>query len=584
MEEIMKRRKPIAFILSVLMAFSVASFVACNNNDDPFVEKLDPTKTQIYVYNYYAGFRADWLLSAKKQFEEMYKDYPGVDGKVGVQILMDNRKQEFSDAASTVRNGTNEVYFTEGTSFHGLYNGDGLYDMTEWMTEPLTEFGETRSIADKMTAEQREYMGVEIDGEERYFSLPNYSGFSGIVYNKDIFESKGFYYKKGHESVSSIYDKFTGDLTDLSSGPDGKYGTYDDGMPATYEEFYTLCDFIKSSGVVPFIWTGVHYKAYFGKLMMSLVADYEGPEETRLNFSLGGTSHTLINADGTSYKNSKEQGFPINESNAYELARQEGRLKATEFIKKILDTAEWQSSNAYEGVVSHTDAQALYLSSGMDGNRQIAMLIDGSWWEGEASDAFNDTAIRYKAGNKYERNFGFLPLPKADKTKMGQRTILDDLGSMVFVKATLAPDFFGEIDRIVLCPALQHRFKQHALGAVGDVLLRRNDLYAVLFENILVVGGVVAIAGEAVELPNEHGIEQPAIAVFDHALKVGAVVRLGRERTIDVCTEHGNAVAFGKFHTLSDLPLDAFLSLIVGAITRVNNCFHKLLQIFHHHV
>ena len=45
----MKRRKPIAFILSVLMAFSVASFVACNNNDDPFVEKLDPTKTQIYV-------------------------------------------------------------------------------------------------------------------------------------------------------------------------------------------------------------------------------------------------------------------------------------------------------------------------------------------------------------------------------------------------------------------------------------------------------------------------------------------------------------------------------------------------------
>lgn len=440
MEEIMKRRKPIAFILSVLMAFSVASFVACNNNDDPFVEKLDPTKTQIYVYNYYAGFRADWLLSAKKQFEEMYKDYPGVDGKVGVQILMDNRKQEFSDAASTVRNGTNEVYFTEGTSFHGLYNGDGLYDMTEWMTEPLTEFGETRSIADKMTAEQREYMGVEIDGEERYFSLPNYSGFSGIVYNKDIFESKGFYYKKGHESVSSIYDKFTGDLTDLSSGPDGKYGTYDDGMPATYEEFYTLCDFIKSSGVVPFIWTGVHYKAYFGKLMMSLVADYEGPEETRLNFSLGGTSHTLINADGTSYKNSKEQGFPINESNAYELARQEGRLKATEFIKKILDTAEWQSSNAYEGVVSHTDAQALYLSSGMDGNRQIAMLIDGSWWEGEASDAFNDTAIRYKAGNKYERNFGFLPLPKADKTKMGQRTILDDLGSMVFVKATLAPE------------------------------------------------------------------------------------------------------------------------------------------------
>ena len=140
-----------------------------------------------------------------------------------------------------------------------------------------------------------------------------------------------------------------------------------------------------------------------------------------------------------------------------------------------------------------------------------------------------------------------------------------------------APDFFGEIDRIVLCPAFEHRFEQYALGAVGDVFLRGNDLYTVLFENVFIVGGVVAVAGEAIQLPNEYGIEQFAIAVFDHALKVGTVVRLGRERTVDVCTEHGNAVALGKFHTLADLPLDALLSLVVRAIPSVNNCFHLLI-------
>ena len=108
---------------------------------------------------------------------------------------------------------------------------------------------------------------------------------------------------------------------------------------------------------------------------------------------------------------------------------------------------------------------------------------------------------------------------------------------------------------------LQHRFKQYALRAVGDILLRGDDLYAVLFENILVVGGVIPVAGEAVELPDEHGIEQSAIAVFDHALKIGAIICLGGERAVYVCTEYNNTIALGKLHTLADLPLDAFLPL-----------------------
>ena len=121
---------------------------------------------------------------------------------------------------------------------------------------------------------------------------------------------------------------------------------------------------------------------------------------------------------------------------------------------------------------------------------------------------------------------------------------------------------------------LKHRFEQHAFRTVGDVFLCRNDFYTVLFEDVFIIGGVVAIAGEPIQLPNKHGIEQLAIAVFDHPLEFGTVVRLCGERAVNVCTEHGNAVPFGKFHAFADLSLDALLSLIVTRIPSVDDCFH----------
>ena len=63
-----KKSKVTAFMLSMLLLFSIAFATGCSHdNDDPFSEKIDPAKTQIYVYNFYAGFRADWL---RRQREE----------------------------------------------------------------------------------------------------------------------------------------------------------------------------------------------------------------------------------------------------------------------------------------------------------------------------------------------------------------------------------------------------------------------------------------------------------------------------------------------------------------------------------
>lgn len=457
-----KKSKIAAVALSALMLLPVAFATGCNHGgDDPFSEEIDPSKTQIYVYNFYAGFRADWLISAKQQFQEMYKDYQGVDGKVGVQILMDNRKEYFTDGATTIRSGTNEVYFTEYMYFHAPKAADAFYDMTEWLNTPLTEFGENRTVMDKMTEEQRQYFSVDENGAAHYYALPHYSSYEGIIYNKDLWKEKGFYFCKDYRSQSSVYDKFTDDITDLSNGPDGKAGTDDDGMPATYQDFYDLCRYIKQKGVVPFIWSGMQYKNYINGLLKALITDHEG-SEMRLNFSLDGTATHLVNGDGTHYGD--VNGTKITEENAYELARQEGRLKALEFVETILDNTDWQSAGAYDGVLSHTDAQAKYLASGKDGSNYIAMLIDGSWWEGEATDAFNDTNRRYGAGGKEERSFGFMPMPKATDDEIGSgQTFLDTAQGMTFVKSTLAEekkDIVGKFIRFVHSDKMLREFTQ----------------------------------------------------------------------------------------------------------------------------
>ena len=233
-----KKSKVTAFMLSMLLLFSIAFATGCSHdNDDPFSEKIDPAKTQIYVYNFYAGFRADWLISIKRQFEELYADYEGVNGKKGVQILMDNRKEYFTDGAITIKSGTNEVYFTEYMYFHAPYAADAFYDMTDWLDTPLTEFGENRTVTDKMTKEQKQYFSVDKDGTAHYYALPHYSSYEGIIYNKDLWKEKGFYFCKDYRSQVSIYDKFTSDMTNRSAGPDGESGTDDDGLPATYQDF-----------------------------------------------------------------------------------------------------------------------------------------------------------------------------------------------------------------------------------------------------------------------------------------------------------------------------------------------------------
>ena len=84
----------------------------------------------------------------------------------------------------------------------------------------------------------------------KYYALPHYSVYQGLMYNIDLFEKKGLYFAKETDNGN---DGFVVKGEEKSCGPDGVYGTSDDGLPSSYEEFFKLCDYMVQRGVTPFV-------------------------------------------------------------------------------------------------------------------------------------------------------------------------------------------------------------------------------------------------------------------------------------------------------------------------------------------
>ena len=135
-------------------------------------------------------------------------------------------------------------------------------------------------------------------------------------------------------------------------------------------------------------------------------------------------------------------------------------------------------------------------------------------------------------------------------------------------------DLLGQVGGIVFGIALQHRFQNDTLRPVRDDFGSGHEFDAVLFELCLVAGAVIAVAGKAVQLPDQNDVEQFALAVLDHLLELGPVVCLGRDGTVDVVPDYCHAVPFGIGGALADLAFDGLFALVVGGIASVDNSGH----------
>ncbi|GHV00707.1 hypothetical protein FACS1894211_08660 [Clostridia bacterium] len=426
--------KKLAMILALMLLAATAalSLAGCGGHDDKNTDKVDSTRSQIYAGIMDGGWGDAFLVSAKGKFEEKYKDVSFEDGKTGVQVMIDKqRTYNGVILRESMKTTFNEIFFTENINYYDFINAGVLADITDVVTAPLTEFGETKSIEDKMYPEEKEFLKRKSDN--KYYAVPFVEPYSGIIYDADLFDSYGFYLGKGGGYVNAAGEK--------SAGPDGQTGTWDDGFPATYDEFFDLVDYIDGSSVVPIIWSG-QYPEYASYVGTSLWTDYEGPANTRLNFTFGGTADNLVSADAAG--NLTPLGpTEIGESNAALLGKQAGRFYGLDFLRRLVLSGGYHNLS-YSPTLSHTNTQQEFLySAHMSGKKPIAMMCECTWWEGEATPVFEEMAVNDASLGKKARNLGFMPLPKATTAQIGsnggKQTLMQLNENAIFVNSRTAP-------------------------------------------------------------------------------------------------------------------------------------------------
>ncbi len=447
-------KKLITILLSSLLLFSTTSIVACKKDDNR--EKIDNKRTQIFVFNYAGGYGSEWLAEIKKRFEAEHAGISYEEGRSGVQVYVNPIKSGFSSMTSTILTGNDEVFFGEAGYYNSLLQAGLLADISDVVTETLTEYGEDKSIEDKLTKEQKDYYGIKGEDEKtHYYALPHYNSTFGFIYNVDLFDDIGYYIKKGTEGMDPVFIRKNQGA--VSKGPDGRTGiidgvdyTEDDGLPATYDEFFALCKQMKKDGVIPVTWCGNAYGSYLNNLRLALATQAMGLEEMMINYTLRGTAKTLstVSTDGKLTNLGELEILP---TNAYKLAQQSGWYYALSFLEKLTMIDDNHHTLSFNGAFTHMDAQEDFINAGHDGKTQeMGMLMDGTWWEAEATDAYN-RMVQSKGEDfaKKNRNFKMMPLPKptqahvdiaADAEGVKVYTTYSENAPLAFVKSN-APEW-----------------------------------------------------------------------------------------------------------------------------------------------
>lgn len=452
----MKVKKVMACFLMVMAMLPV--FSGCSGVFDPGTgtEEIDPTKTQLYIGNVNQGFGEDWLqYGIKPRFEELYKNTSFEDGKTGVQLVI--KETDYGTGLiSKISGDTNEVYFSESVAYYQFVNADKLLDISDAVTTPLTEYGETRSIFDKMNVDAATYFDTD-DTEEKHFeAIPFYETYFTITYNADLFAQERLYRTTSGSGAWNNPNSWTGDVnaSNISPGPDGNIETtFDNGLPATYDEFFQLCEKAKQAGLIPLSWNGAS-GSYPGNFLMNMTANASGYDEMMLNYSFNGVSKSLVNTvsyDSNTHIGTLEMAAeePIRADNGYLLAGQAGKYYALEFFDRVLKGGYYNTTYLGNFTVSHTEAQNAFIRTaefgGNANGKDTVMLIDGTWWMNEAKNTFNSLVGVYgeKAGAE-KRNFALMPLPmpRANFKRPGetgtQSVFLDKHMSACFINANIA--------------------------------------------------------------------------------------------------------------------------------------------------
>lgn len=426
-------KKVIALSMTALLAMT--GLVGCRDGLEGEIE-IDHTKTQLYVYNYDGGVGSEWFDKVVARFEQEYAGEHFEQDKTGVQIIPKKTKSGFD---SLLQSSKNAVFFVQQAYYNELISQNKIMDITDVVK---AVDGNGVSIESRLTEQQKDAF-TALDGN--YYALPHYTVYSGVTYDKDLFEERKLYLSKagGFTNYELSYDEDP-EYCNLSVGPDGVAGTYDDGLPSTIEEFSKLCAHMVRMDIIPFIYSGA-YQAYSTNLINGLWAAYTGAEDFSVNFTLDSGDKEMEYVSGFDAQgNPTYASTKITMENAYYTKAQSGKLYALQFLEEAYKNG-WFDDSSFNKSISHTDCQRKYIYSYPESEvnpsqKPIAMLIEGSYWYNEANQILQDAANKFPL--RKDRNFAMMPLPtRYDTTTAAKKnTLVDANSSFAFLSANVKDD------------------------------------------------------------------------------------------------------------------------------------------------
>lgn len=411
----MKRNKTKFLALGLAAVLSVGVAAGCGNGN--IGKDEDTSKITQISFRQWGGTASstDWLQQAADRFAAEKANEPYESGKKGVKVEISTNKD--SDYTSSIPD--YDILMDE--------NSANIYDM-----QTRGYLADIDDLVKGLQSKIEPQLLPKLKGADgKYYGLPHYSYDVSISYNVDLFKSENLYIAApGEESVvnykssllpgSSAGVNFVfNENTKKSCGPNGIPNDYDDGLPSSLEEFIVLCDYIKNKKQInPFAISDINGGAnYAFMLIESLWAGMVGTDAMRAttcNFTdaeievvkEGALSYdgTLLN---TGIKMPQTETVVLSDGNGYRMYDMSARYYALSFLELAKNKGWFKNQQ-----MTNTKAQEFFVlgNYNADDNDRCAMLVDSTFWYGEAVSGGTLTKYKSLSGGK-EANVSMMPMP-----------------------------------------------------------------------------------------------------------------------------------------------------------------------------
>ena len=456
-------KKKTSLLVALTCFSSVLALSSCGRGNPTEEDSFDETKTTLGIKYYKGGLGRDWLDKVCDDFIETFKDYSFEPGKKGIQIRRGFEKQDVQVDAVTKMKETYQLFVMENVDYYNFLSKNTMLDVTDVVTKGALKGisssneldYENDSIESKMFVDSRDFYDVGSGANKKFHGIPFYDSACSINYNIDLFEDRGFYFASGKtaedftdvelNSYTNVAPLFVSSAEEERSlGPDGKTGiidgvnySLDDGLPATYKDFYALLTYMRNENVTPMAWNG-YERGYLISLALNVWNSAIGYQEARNSITFSGTSTKILDLDNNFYPKKDKDGnylyetdLNIDSSNVYKVHQQEGLLGATQFVKNIMSNKDNYLADGFKSSFMHTTAQNYFINSDDPTlvEKPIGMLVEGAWWNSEASSSYN-------GNDKHVKRFGIMPIPHPNASKIGEPNLtLSERDSTLFINA-----------------------------------------------------------------------------------------------------------------------------------------------------